>query len=820
MRGRAIAITYIAGVGLAHHQPTAEPLFWLIVYALGTALALLLAKWTTSLWLRYLLLVVATALGAYTITHYQIGLQVAQRLPIEDENQPFRLRVQIDSLVRIEPDSRYFEALVLEAVPAQVPTRIALRWSAKKWGGPYSAPKNELFPELKPGQQWELTAFLKTPTGSRNPGAFDYENHLFSKGIRAVGSIRGEPELVSEHAEQWSVHLAAERWRHTLRQAMMPYLADSRWAGVLLALSIGDQASIDAQDWLVFNRTGLTHLVSISGSHVTFLAALSAWFFSRLWRYLRWKGSFFAERVPAGVVGGIVALVIAGAYSLTAGWEVPARRTFIMFSVAVFFLLMRSTLSLTQMVAVAAVLVLVFDPWAWFASGFWLSFGAVLVLVACAQWSGTRLHLGSRGAVLLSNYVQAAWWQLFITIALLPPLVFMFFELSLVSPFSNAYAIPLIGLFITPLALLFALLSLLPWHWPASVVFYVAHELLEFTMWMTVWLSHLPAASLPAARPPIWFLAIAMVGVTIALCFRQLPLSVFGWLCVLPSLLWQPPLLANGQWRLHAVDIGQGSALLVETRHRLLLFDTGNRYGPDADEGQRTLIPYLQYLGKKRIDVLVLSHEDLDHIGGTRSVLSRVPVLDSYSSFDLSRFLHAESAKLSLPALQRLPESMRSCERGHQWVYDEVEFRFLWPEPTAQLRHNDKNAFSCVLQIKGRHHQLLLTGDIGTPQEQHLIELGLEPQDVVVVGHHGSKTSSSLLFVKAVQAQFAIAQLGWWNRFGHPHPVVEQRWKRAGTQFLRSDYDGGVIISSTGENLVLYAERRQAPTYWQNPLSH
>lgn len=820
MRGRGLVIAYLCGVGWAHQQSQAETMFWLLFLSVMAVVSFFLGKRIVVYGLDYVLLILAVVLGAYVLTQYQIGQQVQQRLELSEENKPFRLKVQIDSLVRMAPDSRYFEALVLQATPSDVPKRIALRWTAKKWAGPYKAPRVERFPELKPGQIWELTAFLKTPTGSRNPGAFDYESHLFAQGVLAIGSIRGEPDLISSSPELWSIHLVAERWRHLLREAMLPYVEHRRWGGVLLALSIGDQASISAQDWLVFNRTGLTHLVSISGSHVTFLAAISAWLFSQLWRYVRWRGVFLAERIPAAVVGGVIALIIAGAYSLTAGWEVPARRTFIMFSIAVGFLLIRTSLALTQIVAFAVFVVLLFDPWAWFASGFWLSFGAVLILVACSQWSGVDLRSNalSLWRTRLNSYVQAAWWQCFITMALLPPLVFMFFELSLVSPFSNAYAIPLIGLFITPLALLFALLSLLPWSEPASVVVYVAHWLLELTMSVTVWLSNMPAASLPAARPPVVWLGVALLGVMVALCFRHRVFSLLGWICVLPALLWQPPLLASGQWRLHALDVGQGSAIVVETKHRILLFDTGNRYGPDSDEGQRSVVPYLHYLGKKQIDVLVLSHEDLDHIGGSRSVLSRFPVLDAYSSFDLIRYLEKESAQLDQPMLGRLPEAIQYCERGKKWSYDGVEFMFLWPQQLTSTAAKDKNATSCVLQIKGLHHTALLTGDIGIQEELQLVDLGLSRQDVVIIGHHGSKTSSSPALIQAVQARFAIAQQGWWNRFGHPHPEVEKRWGQAGVMLLRSDYDGGIVISSRDATLDLYAERRHKVRYWQNPL--
>lgn len=584
--------------------------------------------------------------------------------------------------------------------------------------------------------------------------------------------------------------------------------------------------SIAAEDWLVFNRTGLTHLVSISGSHVTLLAAMSALFFAWCWRRLMIGRYVFVEYVPAAMAAGVLALIVAGLYSLTAGFEVPARRTFIMFGVAVGSLLLRLPLSITQIIAAAVVVVLCFDPWAILASGFWLSFGAVLVLVACAQWSGSALWRGNTSwyARFWQQWRIAALWQLIITFVLLPPLAFLFFEISLVSPLSNAYAIPLIGLLITPLALLFALLSLTPFTWLISGVLWLAHGLLELNMWLTVWLGHHPLASLPTARAPAWVLLIAVLGICLALCLRFLTFSWVGWYLVLPSLFWRPAALPPGEWRLHALDVGQGSAIVVETARQTLVFDTGIRSARQSDEGARTVVPYLRSLGKTKLDVLVLSHNDLDHVGGTRSLLSFFPVEQSYSSFDLVSYSQRESRLLGQPnQTVRLPLAQTACARGHHWRVDEVEFRFLWPSATLYAsaeaaQSKDKNAQSCVLQISGRYHRALLTGDIGIAQERQLIEAGLAKQELVVVGHHGSRTSSSALFVQQVQAQVAIAQVGWWNRFGHPHPEVQQRWQQAQTAFFRTDFHGAVLVSSSAEGLSTHLSRQDEARYWQNTI--
>ena len=284
--------------------------------------------------------------------------------------------------------------------------------------------------------------------------------------------------------------------------------------------------------------------------------------------------------------------------------------------------------------------------------------------------------------------------------------------------------------------------------------------------------------------------------------------------------MWRPAALQAGEWRLHALDVGQGSAVLVETKSYTLLFDTGMRHSRDSDEGLRTVRPYLRSLGHKQLDALVLSHADLDHVGGTRSVLRNFPVMTSYSSFDLNAYLQREEVLLG--ATNRnpptpLPFEQIVCVDGLQWEADGVLYRFVWPGSALSAKApKDKNANSCVLEIRGAHHSALLTGDVGVVEEQQMLDAGLATQDVVVVGHHGSRTSSGQSWVNQLQAQVAIAQVGWWSRYGHPHTEVVQRWQQAGTQFLRTDHHGGVVVHSRATGLHTYTERQEQTRYWQN----
>lgn len=244
MRGRLIALSFVLGTGLVHTQKQIIPLPYLAGVVLLLAGLLWCLKGIKSYWSLWLWMLFAGVVAVFNASS-QAYFLLQEQLPVAEQNKPFRLKVQVQSLVRLAEDSRSFKALVLTSHPQGVPQEISLRWASNNWSGPYAAPNVQEFEPIMPGQVWELTAFLKTPHGARNPHAFDYESYVFAQGIRATGSIRGEPVLLSQEPEQWSIGLAAEMWRHRLREAMLPYVKDLRWGGVLLALSIGDQASGD-----------------------------------------------------------------------------------------------------------------------------------------------------------------------------------------------------------------------------------------------------------------------------------------------------------------------------------------------------------------------------------------------------------------------------------------------------------------------------------------------------------------------------------------------------------------------------------------------
>lgn len=523
-----------------------------------------------------------------------------------------------------------------------------------------------------------------------------------------------------------------------------------------------------------------------------------------------------AERMPARIAGGAVAALVALMYCLLAGWGVPARRTFFMLLVVLAAALSRLPLSGGRVLACAAAAVVALDPWAPMAAGFWLSFGAVAVLLRIAA-APIDVDAGWR-ARCATRLGQAVRVQLLVTIGLMPLLAYLVHQVSLGSPLANAVAIPVVTFIVTPLALLCAALSCLPgaetlaaWAGQAGL------DTFDLTMVPVAWVGNASWASVPVAAAGWMWLLLAVAGMAWALQARGWPGRHLGWVCMLPLLFWRPDKPEPGYWRMSAMDVGQGSAILVETASQSLLFDAGPRSYGGSDAGERVVAPFLQARGIGRLDVLVLSHADMDHVGGTRAVLAAVPVARSYTSFDLPAYVRRDARMWPDVgnAQPVLPDEMVRCERGGRWEADGVVFTFLHPGPSERAgKADDRNADSCVLRVDGKGHSLLLTGDVGVAQERALVEQGLANADVVLAPHHGSSSSSGRELVAAAQAKHVIAQAGHLNRFKHPARAVELRWMRAGGRFWRSDKDGAVMAEATPQGLTVWGQRESAKRYW------
>ncbi len=804
---RVIAVGIVAGAALIHTraQLAAQSHLWGALCAIALTGIVVHFFFRRSRALRVLLLGLAAALLSMSWTVWQAQGRLADALSPAHEDRVSRLTFRVVTMAQDQSGSQRFEAQVQEPVPAGIPRHIQVVWAQ-----PYS--NVDRLPVVLPGQTWRAALVLRHPHGASNPFGFDYEGWMFQRNVRAIGKVRGQPVLLSDQPFG-SFGVAVARTRHTMRAAMRRAVGDLRYGAVMIALAIGDQDSVRVEDWIVFNQTGITHLVSISGSHVTMLAAFGALAMVWCWKRLQVRGRPVCERVPARVAGALAALLVAWLYCLLAGWGVPARRTFFMLAVGALAVGTRWPIAPSRIVCLAAAVVMLADPWASQSTGFWLSFGAVAVLFGAA---GQAIRMVGQGTGVTKFWVmfkEAARLQWLITLAMLPVLAFLFQQASLSSPFANAVAIPVVTFIVTPLALLTACLCVIPGlEVFASSMGWLGHQALLWMMMPVAGLAALSWSTFDVAAVPWGLLLLALAGVAWALQPPGVPVRWAGWCLLGPALAWHPERPGVGAWRLWALDVGQGSAVLISTHAHDVLVDTGPTLGA-SDAGQRVIAPVLRALGVDRLHTVVVSHADLDHTGGLAGVLNGVPVERTYASFDVEALLRKRAALTDRPDEVRRPLHTSRCVRGLSWQLDGVRFSFLHPE-TLNPRQGEKegnNTRSCVLLVAGQYHSVLLPGDIGVRQERLMPEARA---DVVVVAHHGSSSSSGTQFVRQLGARIAIAQLGHFNRFGHPDKLVQERWQQSGASFWRTDLHGAVQVTSGPQGLAVQSHRQAHARYW------
>jgi len=774
-----------------------------------------------------------------------IYTRLNQHLPVVEDNRIFRMQLQVIGLPLVRDRSVQFLAKVHAAKPNYVPKTILVRWFAPDWVEPYQKAKTPYaFPDIIPGQWWQVTAALRIPNSTQNRFGFDYEQYAFTQGIRAIATVRGSPIEISpdqfwvqDNSLNWlkqfagkgshsitSVYIHIQKWRYKLKKMLLPYLKEQPWGKVVLALALGDRSLFTNDDWQLFNRSGLTHLISISGTHITLVAGSVGWLILFGVRRLRFFGISLTQWYPAPVLAGFAAIFVAALYSALAGWGVPARRSFFMLSFAFLGYLGRLSISPSILLLLSAVVVLLLDPWAMLSTGFWLSFGAVTVLMACWSWSGQTMHpLARRGK--FSYFVQFFLWQAIITVMLWPMLIWFFSEFSLASVITNLYAITLLGTLATPLSLLFVLsVYFFGDYVLTKTLLQLAFLAIHLALDPTQWLVQSNWAALKAAQAPWWVYMCTTAGLVVALWPRFWFGQRWFWFTVLPILFWPNRSLDTGEWAMDVLDVGQGLATVIRTKNHVFVYDTGRRVSPHQDEAQRILVPHLRGLGVRSIDAAIISHADLDHIGGLRTLAEHFPINMYMASFSMADWWTFESNRLGELWQPKQPDyKLRYCLQKRGWTVDGVRFQFIWPEiPLESFGQSsaERNAASCVLAIEGKHHRALIAGDISIQQEQQLLNYHLAPQyHVVVVPHHGSKYGSGAHFVQHMRACFAVASAGWWNRFSHPHPTVVQRWQDVNTMFLSTLYWGSQHFVSSAKGLQWHAQRDAYARYWHHPKS-
>ena len=719
--------------------------------------------------------------------------RLADSLPTAWEGRDIQITGVLSSLPQ-QNDRRVrftFDVEQILTPHAQVPKRLSLSWYR------YGAAGNEELnlPVVRAGERWKMTVRLKRPHSTANPHGFDYEAWALERNIRAVGYVRPvqDNQRLDAQADGLSNWISSQRQQ--IQQRFNLILADRGYAGVLMTLATGDQRAIPSDQWQVFTRTGTNHLMAISGLHITLVASMTYLLVFSLWR----NSTSLLVRLPARRAAVIAGLFVALGYALLSGFAIPAQRAFFMLAVVAAAIWWGRMTTPSAVLAWALFLVVLLDPWAVLSAGFWLSFGAIGIIMLVTVGRIGAMHW-------LTGWLRVQWS---ITLGLIPLLLALFQQVSLVSPFANAVAIPLVSLVIVPLTLL-AVVPLFEFLLP------LAHSALSVVMWYLQWLNELPQPVWHQHFPPFWTIPVAVMGVVWILLPGSLGLGFFsgfparwlGLIALLPLFFVLPPKPQHGELWLTVLDVGQGLAVVAQTQNHTLLFDSGPPLG-ESDSGERIILPFLRAQGIHKLDSMVISHADSDHSGGALSIINTMPVDLVLSSLD------------EMHPITQTTQQSAMCVMDQSWRWDGVVFEMLHPSPQIYLNPQRKtNASSCVLKITTTYGSVLIPADIDRNSERKLLGSAYEklPSTVLIAPHHGSLTSSSKDFVRQVNPLLTIFTVGYRNRFDHPRAPVVKRYREVESTLLRSDWHGAVLVRLDKTGLSVDSWRQLRPRYWQQRL--
>lgn len=659
------------------------------------------------------------------------------------------------------------ESMTYRGTAIEGPQRIRLSWY--HWQQP-----------VKAGERWFLTVRLKHPHSYSNPGGFDFERWLFEHRIGATGYVK----LKRKHQRLQVAGIGLHPLREALQIRIRSLLQDDPMSGFIQALVMGSRGDLDQHHWQILNATGTNHLMAISGLHIGLLAGFTFWLLRLVWRNSARLCLLMAAPRAAAIAAGSAAVI----YATLAGFAVPTQRALIMFSVVMLMYFSGRYRRPSQILGIAFVVVLLVDPFAFLSAGFWLSFIAVAAIFYAMQ----------------NRYQVSGWWwrwgrlQWIVTLLMVPALLLFFQRVSLVSPLANLLVVPWMSFIVVPLSLLGGLLSFIPWL--AEPVLWLASSAMQLAWSILSVFADVPFASLQTAAPTVWTLVLALAGFCWFLLPRGIPFRFVGLLWILPAFLISQNGPKVGEARLNVLDVGQGTAVVVETANHALLYDTGPRFSDSFNAAQAVIIPFLRQRGIYKLDTLVLSHGDRDHAGGIDEILS---------GMEIGRFLNG--------APQRVKNRGESCVSGTKWRLDGVDFEIIYP--AAELLPLTDNNGSCVLKISAMGQILLLTGDIEQKAERFLLEShGLDlDADVLLIPHHGSKTSSTEAFIAAISPQIAINSVGFANRYHLPNRQVIERYKRRDIALWDTATQGAITLTlSTSGIQGPISHRQEAKRFWHD----
>ena len=618
---------------------------------------------------------------------------------------------------------------------------------------------NDTSPDLHTDDSWQLLIKIKRNNSYQNLGGFDYEKWLFYKRINATGYVRSSPS--NQRIDNANQMLSIDKIRQTIRYSLSFILEQQEFGGVINALIIGDRSLISTKHWALFKATNTTHLSVISGLHIGLISGFVFLLIQFLWcRSLR-----LSLIIPAPIVAAFFGLGSAFLYTLIAGFSIPTGRALIMASVLFLSIIYRRHHNIWQLYGVALFLVLLNYPLSVLSAGFWLSFYVVAVIIY-----GSKQHQEK------SWLYRLIYLQLLISLATLPLTIWFFSTSSIVSPIANLLAIPIFSFVVIPLSLIGTLLHFTGLTYLAEIIFSIANQALIYLSIILEQLQQFKFNQWHYSQTSSMDLTFFILAIFIALSPKALKLR---WLSApILGLLFLTPnhTIERNSMLITTLDVGQGLSHVIQTSKHILLFDTGARYPSGFNLGDSVIAPYLRAKHIQRLDKVIISHDDNDHIGGFSSILQ---------NFDITKILSSTPEKIQAKVIK--------CQTGQNWTWDGILFEILSPDKVFKL--TDNNA-SCVLKVSNKKHSVLLTGDIEKITEQHLTQNFKEKlkSTVLISPHHGSKTSSTQAFLEAISPTLVIVSSGFKNRFHHPHKAIMRRYESNNIKVLQTQCSGQIDL--------------------------
>lgn len=754
---RLAAVSFLVGTLLLHACPQLPPAWCLS--AVLPALLLLIGRWTRPAgWL--LLGFLWTLAWALPLTQ--------NPLPADLEKTDLHVTGWIASIPEHQQHRRRFQFAIQHLSHAghtiHLPGRLLLSW----YGSPPQA--------LQVGDRWRLTVRLQRPRGFRNPGGFDYERWLFLHRIAATGYVRSKPAAVRlGGAERFPL----TRWRQHLAQRLHQLLAGNRYGGILTAIAVGDRQGIDSDQWQLLRHTGTSHLMAISGLHIGLVAGLIYWLILGLWSL--WPMA--ALRWPAPKAAAAGALLAAGGYALLAGLALPTQRALIMLAVALLALLRQRPVVPSRLLAAALLAVLLIDPGAPLAAGFWLSFSAVGALLYAISGHYPR---------------RSAWYhwprlQLVVLLALAPITLLNFQRITLVSPLANLLAIPWASLLIVPQTLL-GVLALAISSSLAGALLALASAATDLLWRLLHLLAQWHTSQLVLPAPPLWTFIFVVPGLMLLLAPRGIPGRWLGLPLCLPLVFFPSGRPAPGSALFTLLDTGSGLASVVQTAHHTLVYDTGRWFSGNFDAGRFALVPFLHQAASPRVDVLIISDPGNRYRGGVRSLRAALPV---------ARTLVPDSRALPINGAER-------CQNRH-WRWDGVRFRLFATGPAS----------SCVLLVTAAGHRLLLTGNPSADTVRALFPAltSRAPIDVLLAPQQGRRPPPQGL-LESARPRYVLLATGYHNRWGYPRPATLRRYRASGAILLDTATSGAISFRLSTRQTLRPRHYRQAMRHYWNALKN